>query len=116
MTLLRGCASAFLPIGAICVRIVVNVDVMAAAILSTATAHVTRVGGVPPAPRCASVTPAPPTVMLPQAPACVKRATGVRSAAAAATAIRHRVSSTRASVSAQESGGVPAVIGSASAT
>lgn len=99
VTLLRVYASAFLPTGAICARIAVNVDVTAAATPSTATALVKRAGGVPPAPRCASATPAPPDVTLPQATASATKTTGVRSAAFAATAIYHHACNTQASVS-----------------
>lgn len=116
VTLLRVHAHAFLTTGAICARTAVNVDVMAAATPSTETALVKRAGGVPAAPKCASVTPGPLAVILPQASASAKRATGGRSAAIAATAIHHLASKIQASVSAQVAGGDPTVIGLASAT
>lgn len=116
VTLLRVCARAILPTGAICARIAVYVAVTATVTQSMATALVTRVGGVRPAPRYASATLAPPAVSLPQASASAKRATGVRNATASAAAIYHPASSTQVSVSAKVAGGEPAVIGSAFAT
>lgn len=116
MTLLRVNASAFLLAGAICAKTVVNVDVTAAATPSPATALVTRAGGVQPALRCASATPAPPAVTPTLVSASAKKVSGVRSAAITVTAMIHHACNTQVSVSVWVACGDPTVTAGVSAT